>query len=137
MSAYATGSIAGIALVGPASAAIKCQLDASAFFDTFEGATTPAADGTQHTQLVDVGTAGKRFEVYFDFMPLDVLASIKTAIGTALGNGTSFPVVLADDAQSINVDCVPDYSAKWVEYGRQRMNATYLAAVTFRFLSVD
>lgn len=138
MSAYAEGTIAAVSLVGPASAPIKCQLDASAFFDPFEGTITPAADGTQHVQLVAVGTAGKRFAVYFDNLPLTVAAAIKAAVSAALAGGDSFAIVLADDAHSISVDAVPDYSAgQWFSYDdKKRHNNVYLEKVEMRFLSV-
>jgi hypothetical protein len=132
--AYAVTAIASIEMLGPDGRAIKCQvLDGGEFFSDFAGSLTESPDGTVHAQLVDVAGAGKAFGLYYDSVSLEKLAAVKAAIAAALSAGTPFNVTASDFVHSINADCWPDFSAKWISYDKQRLNGVYLAGVTFRF----
>jgi len=139
MSAYLEGSIADVDLE-VAGAKVKAVLTAGAgaFFSSYQGSIRRGADGTPYTQLANVGTKGNQFTVLMEFCPLAVLAAIKAAVEAALAAQTPFNVALADDYNSIDADCVPDFSGgEWITIPPGRMNGAYVRGVEMKFLVTE
>lgn len=134
---YAQGSIAGVALQD--ASAIPCKVllvDAGNFKPTVVGSTEFAAAGTPYTQILTVA-AGRAFGVKIEFIPPDVLNDIIDAINTAVSNGDSFNITLADDLTPINENCIPDFQAAWLSIEPQRTHEDVVKNVLFRFLTAE
>jgi hypothetical protein len=137
MSAYAEGSIAGVALEDGNGTPCKVLLvDAGNFLPTVTGNTQHAADGTPYTQILTV-TAGRAFGVRVEYIPPDVLSDIVDAINLAVSGGDPFNVALADDLTSINENCIPDFPAGWLKIESQRTHPDVVKGVDFRFLTAE
>jgi hypothetical protein len=132
---YAEGSIAGVDLEN--ASGDKCKvllLEAGNLRPTVAGSTRFAADGSTVTQYLPI-IAGRAFGVRIEFIPPDVLDDIKDAINAALEAGSGFNVSLADDVNSVDEDCLPDFSQNWLTIEPQRTHEEIIKGVTFRFIT--
>lgn len=131
---YAQGSIAGVDL--ESSAGVPCKvviLDGANLKTSRAVNNRVSAGGTLYTQTMTI-TAGRRFGVRLEFCPVDVLASIITAVNAALDDQDTFNVSVADDINDIDTNAVPDGN-EWLKYEPQRTNEHYIKGVEMRFLT--
>jgi len=93
---YAVGSIAAVALTLNGVSARIDVLDGEGLKGALVGSSIIALDHSVHTQVSTRGVKGIRFGVRVAFMPISLLNSIVAAMGTAVGAGSDFAVILAE-----------------------------------------
>ncbi|MGA9995633.1 MAG: hypothetical protein WBP93_09475 [Pyrinomonadaceae bacterium] len=129
-------SIAGISLVSADAIPYRVELvDADEFLSAYGGSSIEAADGGVYTQLINVDQRAVHFGLRVPYHEAWKLAAVKAAINTALAAGESFRVTAQDDVVAVDVQCVPDFTAKWITHESQ--SGGILKGVTYRFISVE
>lgn len=136
MSSWATAEIAGVDLEDGGSPCKNMIIDGAALRADHIGVNRWSAAGTVFTQTLSVAV-GAKFGIKSAYLPKDVIDDIVDAINAAMAAEGSFPVVAADQIQSISVNVVPDYEAGLISYpGEQRADARAVKEVVFRFVVV-
>jgi hypothetical protein len=134
---YAEGSIAGVSLQNAGGTKFKCLLlDMGNFRPTLAGNTEFAADSTPWTQVQAVA-GGRAFGALLEYADPGVVTNIIAAINAAVLAGNSFNVTLADDLNSINENCIPDFATGWLKIVAQRTHTDVVKGIEFRFLTEE
>lgn len=140
MSRFATGTIAGVALVDANGRACRADvLDAEALKSVIVAASVTALDNTVHTFISERLAAGVRYGVRVAQLRISKIEAIVAACESAMMAGNSFVVALADaeGVDDFDVQSVLEYQGGGKPYTRGTFSGVYVKDVVFRFIAIQ
>ena len=92
-------------------------LDAEKFLSAYVGSVAWANSGKANAQIVNVGVKGNAFGLQMDTAEVSKLLTLADNTETAESTLGTFGVQVVDDMYSFNVNCIKDYTQKWITHG--------------------
>lgn len=106
---------------------------AEKFKNQYRGSVEWCASGRPDVQHVNVSGKGLQFGLNMLSVELAKFNAALAAISTAQASNSTFAVNLVDEAYTINVNAVPDYTQNWNQHGVPAQG--YVPNVVWRFIS--
>jgi hypothetical protein len=140
MSAYVTGMIESVELVGEADEDCKITLIGGGNFSlNYSGSNIRGTEGKVFTTLFGSNGRSIPFGLHFHYAPLQLALDIRAAINAALAMPALFMVDVADDFVEVAYNCAWNFDEQpnGVEYPEQRSNGEYIKDWILSFYAVE